>query len=217
MIKVVSFDIGGTLIHRDKNKSLVDEISLGTGIDREIINDKFRGFFVNQSYGVKDFCEDIGCERPLMIIELIETWKQKPKSTLFNDVNSTLIKLRERYHLVSISNMVYWNRIRLADYGLRSLFDLEVYSFNIGVAKPKSEIFRYVEDKLKVSPGEIVHIGDSITSDVLGANIAGWSSVLICRNDVKIVNEYDCYKIPDHTIKTLDVIPFVIDDINQTS
>lgn len=51
---------------------------------------------------------------------------------------------------------------------------LFVISEEVGVLKPNLEIFQYATKKAGVAPEEILYIGDSYTSDVVGGLNAGW-------------------------------------------
>ncbi len=47
--------------------------------------------------------------------------------------------------------------------------------------KPKKEIFEFALRKFKLVSHEVIHIGDSITSDILGAKAAGINAIWINR------------------------------------
>jgi HAD superfamily hydrolase (TIGR01549 family) len=67
----------------------------------------------------------------------------------------------------------------LARNGLRSLFDVTVYSVDIGHAKPRREPFRAALDALGFAPGEVVHIGDNERTDVRGALDMGMRAIRV--------------------------------------
>ncbi len=54
-------------------------------------------------------------------------------------------------------------------------------SGELGVAKPDAAIFRHALEALGVEPHEALHVGDSLSSDVAGANSAGLTSVWLNR------------------------------------
>jgi putative hydrolase of the HAD superfamily len=60
----------------------------------------------------------------------------------------------------------------VADY-----FDLMLFSDEIGIRKPDSQIFNIVTQKLSVKPNEVIHIGDNLKSDVWGAQQAGFRAI----------------------------------------
>ena len=53
--------------------------------------------------------------------------------------------------------------------GLALCFDMEVYSFEVGVAKPHPAIFRAARDALGVAPECAAYVGDRLRADVAGA------------------------------------------------
>ncbi|HEV2723019.1 MAG TPA: HAD-IA family hydrolase [Thermoleophilaceae bacterium] len=65
--------------------------------------------------------------------------------------------------------------------GLAELVDGVVSSAVVGSAKPSREIFRAALDVAGAGPGEALHVGDSLASDVAGARAAGLRAVLIAR------------------------------------
>ena len=69
----------------------------------------------------------------------------------------------------------------LEDYGLLSHLDAVVISEEVGIRKPRREIFESVLDELAVEEHEVLHVGDSLTADVAGAVAMGIPSVWITR------------------------------------
>jgi putative hydrolase of the HAD superfamily len=67
----------------------------------------------------------------------------------------------------------------LARDGLRELFDVTVYSVDIGHAKPRREPFRAALDALGLQPNEVLHIGDNERTDVRGALDAGMRAIRV--------------------------------------
>jgi putative hydrolase of the HAD superfamily len=63
--------------------------------------------------------------------------------------------------------------------GLRPYFDVVVDSMLAGVEKPDPAIFRTALDALGVTADEALYVGDLYEVDVLGANAAGMSAVLL--------------------------------------
>jgi len=62
---------------------------------------------------------------------------------------------------------------RMAKSAVRDCISDLVISQEVGISKPNPGIFRYALEKLGLSAGEVLMIGDSPTSDILGANNAG--------------------------------------------
>src|SRR5207237_5764135 len=59
---------------------------------------------------------------------------------------------------------------------LRSLFDLAVFSYAAGLAKPDPEIYLFTCRKLQVSPDRTLFIGDGGDDEPAGARSAGLRS-----------------------------------------
>ncbi len=69
--------------------------------------------------------------------------------------------------------------------------------------KPRSELFEYALNKTGISPDEVVHIGDSLSSDVKGAGAVGIKAIWINR---------DGKTVPDGVTAVTDLL-----DVFQTS
>lgn len=66
--------------------------------------------------------------------------------------------------------------------GLARWFEFVFTSGALGYRKPDPRIFRHALAQLGVSAGRAVHVGDSFEDDVLGAQRAGVTPVLIARD-----------------------------------
>lgn len=58
-------------------------------------------------------------------------------------------------------------------------------SSEVGVSKPNSRIFQIVEEKLCLKKEEKYFVGDSFTSDIIGAKKAGWKAVWFNRRNIR--------------------------------
>jgi putative hydrolase of the HAD superfamily len=71
----------------------------------------------------------------------------------------------------------------LAYYEVSDYFSFQIYSDEIGLSKPNSELFDLVYEKTKllqtISKQDIVHIGDNKIADFIGATKSGFNSILI--------------------------------------
>lgn len=59
--------------------------------------------------------------------------------------------------------------------------DFVVASAAVGAAKPHPDIFRYALARAELAPDDVIYVGDSYVSDVLGARTVGIAAVLIDR------------------------------------
>lgn len=67
-------------------------------------------------------------------------------------------------------------------YGLRQYFSPVFSSAGLGWAKPDARAFSIIADRWGLSPQEIVMVGDTPQTDILGAKNAGMHSVFVPRN-----------------------------------
>jgi FMN phosphatase YigB (HAD superfamily) len=88
-----------------------------------------------------------------------------------------------------------------------------VVSDDLGIRKPRAEIFRAVLDELGVSPDQALHVGDSLPADVGGAAALGIRTVWITRRvrePEQKLREWDG-PAPDYRIEDLAELPELID------
>jgi FMN hydrolase / 5-amino-6-(5-phospho-D-ribitylamino)uracil phosphatase len=97
---------------------------------------------------------------------------------LYPDVAPTLEAIADRYVLGLVSNgNSYPERC-----GLQDRFGFVVFSQDVGVEKPDPAIFRIACEKAACTPAELVHVGDSLASDVQGAKTVGATTVWLNRD-----------------------------------
>lgn len=64
--------------------------------------------------------------------------------------------------------------------------EMTFISEGIGYKKPDVEAFHYVEKVLHTAPDELCMIGDSYSSDIVGAKKAGWETIWLDKNRTEI-------------------------------
>jgi putative hydrolase of the HAD superfamily len=69
----------------------------------------------------------------------------------------------------------------LEQLGLSRFFEAIVISCDVGFAKPSPVIFEHTAKKLGVPENLILHVGDSVETDLAGARAAGCEAVLVER------------------------------------
>jgi putative hydrolase of the HAD superfamily len=72
-------------------------------------------------------------------------------------------------------------RAKLAAIGLGERFPVVVASGEVGVAKPKAEIFALACERLGVEPAQAAHVGDRLDLDAEGAAAAGLRGIWLDR------------------------------------
>jgi HAD superfamily hydrolase (TIGR01549 family) len=96
---------------------------------------------------------------------------------------ATLQRLRTGVRLGICSNFSHTPCARevMQEVGILDLMDSVVISHDVGLRKPRPEIFEAVLNELDVHPEETLHVGDRLEADVEGAARCGITSVWITR------------------------------------
>ena len=86
-----------------------------------------------------------------------------------------------RIGLISNTGMTPGEAFRrfLDQHELLHYFDVMTYSDEVKIAKPAPRIFHLTLESLGVAPDQVVHVGDSVTNDIAGANRCGLKTVWI--------------------------------------
>jgi FMN hydrolase / 5-amino-6-(5-phospho-D-ribitylamino)uracil phosphatase len=123
---------------------------------------------------------------------------------LYPDVISTLDALGRSYTIGLLSNgNGYPERC-----GLPDRFRFVVFSQEVGVEKPDAGIFDVTCEQAGCELGELMHVGDSLASDVAGANGVGAVSVWLNRDGLP--NETGI--VPDYEIATLTQLMDIMEE-----
>ncbi|WP_462152375.1 HAD-IA family hydrolase [Pseudoalteromonas xiamenensis] len=93
--------------------------------------------------------------------------------TVSEDVLILLNKLRQKYPLVAITN----GNVDVEQFNLKGYFDFVLQAGRDGTAKPANAMYLAACARLNIEPSELLHIGDSLDSDVQGARQAGCASI----------------------------------------
>ncbi|MBI2368912.1 MAG: HAD family hydrolase [Deltaproteobacteria bacterium] len=118
------------------------------------------------------------------------------------EANRDLLKrVGARYPLGLVSNFDHaataWTA--LEQFELRPCFRSIVISAEVGVRKPRREIFQRALNELRVEPADALFVGDDFRADVVGARRMGLTAVWLDRGRSQPVDGV----VPDHTIKEL--------------
>ena len=196
MIKAVFTDFYGTLAHEDGEivKRISEEI-FDTGKADDISDigaywwESFQSLFSN-SYGedfrtqreleytsledtIKHFCSTADAGK---LSELMFSHWQKPP--VFADTLPFFEKCPVPVCIVSNIDrcdvMSALDHIGVKPRGIFTSEDARSY-------KPRKELFLYALNKTGLAPHEVIHVGDSLSSDVKGAELAGIKAVWLNR------------------------------------
>jgi len=113
---------------------------------------------------------------------LEEVFFQHEKGTVPDEYISTLRQLHSSHQMGIISDV--WSRSELFyqeldRLGIRGLFEVIVFSSEVGIIKPSPRIFQKAMEVLAVEVSEVVYIGDSLRRDIAGAQSIGMATVWI--------------------------------------
>lgn len=218
-ITTISFDGDATLwdfekLMRHSLSFTLDELrrrapgraSLDLTIDKMIeirntVANELKGKTVNleeiRFQAFKRTVESIGCCSDILAADLNALYLKHrfEDLELYPDVIPTLDTLRSKFSLGLLSNgNGYPERC-----GLQGRFGFVVFSQDVGVEKPDPRIFSAACSQAGCRPHDLMHVGDSLESDVAGANASGAVSVWLNRNGVENTSTVQ----PDHEIRRL--------------
>ena len=130
-----------------------------------------------------------------------------------NKVLEVLGRIREKgikIGLISNADIIdikYWN-----DSPLPAFFDSVIFSCDVGILKPETEIYQLAMKSLNVKPEESIFIGDGGSNELFGARRAGmktiFSEYLDCKSKIQkeMIIKYSDYHIEsfDDILKFID-------------
>ena len=103
----------------------------------------------------------------------------------------------------------------LEEAGLQSHLRSFIISVDVGIRKPRPEIFQAVLDQLGVDAAEAIHVGDNLAADVVGAAGVGLRTVWITRrvDDPAAALRREPRARPDWTVGRLEQVEDVLDQL----
>ncbi len=138
------------------------------------------------------------------------------QSRLEPDVHKVLEQLRQSgLKLAIVSNTFVPGKTldrHLVREGLLDLFPVRIYSCEVGVGKPRKEIFQIALKALQVCPQESLFVGDKYKVDICGAQRVGMYTVL--KNSQPPKKKLNSRSIH---IKHLTELPQVVKRLNLES
>ncbi|MEM4248506.1 MAG: HAD family hydrolase [Candidatus Nanoarchaeia archaeon] len=203
MIKAIIFDFWGTLVENGVFPSplRVAQQMLWLRIPFSDFAARFENAFYTKPFeslskGFEAVCAEFHkFPKEWLIEKLVGMWnKNRLLAKLFPETISVLDDLKSEYKLALISNTDAFSvEPTLEKFDLAKYFDAIVLSYKIGALKTQPEMFEEVIKQLGVKKEHVVMVGDSIETDMTGAENAGIKGVLVDRRSKR---EYK-YKITD--------------------
>ncbi len=127
--------------------------------------------------------------------------ERRKRPIVYEETFEVLEALKGSYRLLMLTNgSPELQREKIAAFpALAPYFDHIVISGHFGKGKPDVSIFQHALQLLDVGADEAVMVGDKLTTDILGASLAGMTSVWINRKGQPISGDIE----PDHEIDNL--------------
>ncbi|MBK8985159.1 MAG: HAD-IA family hydrolase [Chloroflexi bacterium] len=149
-------------------------------------------------------------------------WQPIPDVSLYADAIPVLATLRQqnyRLGLITNSMMPMWMRdIELQAYGILDYFAARITSGDVGYMKPHPAIYTHTLSLLNVRPEQAVFVGDRPSNDIVGANAAGLTSVLMAPSHLgREQKELAAEARPDFVITTLTELLPLLDSLQGGS
>ncbi|MCU6708200.1 HAD family hydrolase [Paenibacillus sp. J5C_2022] len=131
----------------------------------------------------------LGVEDEQLGSELAERFpaERRSRPIVYEETFRVLDALKGKYKLLLLTNGSPDLQKEKLD-GVPELvpyFDHIIISGEFGEGKPAASIFRHALDRLGIEPDHGIMVGDKLTTDILGANTIGMTSVWINRRGVK--------------------------------
>lgn len=190
-VKVVIFDFWGTLVSTGTWSPLKQSLSIlrlkmtfGQFVPR------FEKVFMTQKFADQreaftKVCEEFNVKPlPIVIEKLIGVWnKNKILAKPFDETIETLDWLKEKeYKMVVLSNTDCFGVDQVIEkFNMKDYFEIISCSYNTGLLKTDPKVFDQIIEQLGVGKDEVVMVGDSVPSDMVGAEKAGVRGILVDR------------------------------------
>jgi putative hydrolase of the HAD superfamily len=148
--------------------------------------------------------KSLGVDDPELGAELAEQFpaERRKRPLVYEETFRILDKLKGKYMLLLLTNgspdlqKEKLNGVpELAPY-----FDHIIISGEFGEGKPAASIFRHALERLGIDPEDGIMVGDKLTTDILGANTIGMTSVWVNRHGAPRTDEI----VPTHEIRHLE-------------
>lgn len=115
---------------------------------------------------------------------------------MIDEVEGLLSYLSDKYQIFAASNGVYDMQVnRIKKSNLDKYFDKIFVSDKIGFEKPDKKFFEKIMDLTKFSNDDLIMIGDSIKSDIIGAKNSKIKSIYFNKENKKISDKNFTYQV----------------------
>jgi putative hydrolase of the HAD superfamily len=202
--KAILLDVGDTLVRADPSwRDVYARVFADHGIEAtaEAFGEAFRAAWKDwENEGPFEATEEASFERLMALDRLVferlgypalpesffrqvdEEFRKRSAFFVFPDVIPALDALRAAgFRLAVVSNWGWAAPELLQALELASHFEVLSISARVGYQKPHPAIFEHALQLLDLPAGDVVHVGDDPSADILGARRAGIAGILIDR------------------------------------
>lgn len=140
---------------------------------------------LDSSIRVAEMNDDVVKKFDDISLELVSTYLP---IVIEEDLLETLKKLQERgVEMAVMSNTGFIEgkhmRVALEKLGILPFMRVQLFSNEVGVAKPDKQIFDAIVDQTGYLPSEILHVGDNLIADYVGATKADLKAVWLTKKE----------------------------------
>ncbi|AFM03354.1 haloacid dehalogenase superfamily enzyme, subfamily IA [Bernardetia litoralis DSM 6794] len=119
-----------------------------------------------------------------------ELEKELDSIFIYDEIFDVLEDLKKDFRLFLISNLASPYKKPVFKLGLDNYFEEMIFSCDYGYLKPNDEIFEEIEKITTKKSNEILMVGDSLKSDIVGARNMKWNYLRIKRSG-NILENYE--------------------------
>lgn len=193
MIKAVLFDLDGVVFSNGSKISirrLRADKEIPRGMASQIIRGEIAWEYRLGKHSAKEHwnwaAEVLGSRKLAETIRKV--WLES--YWLKKGMRDLIVRIRKHYKTAALSNTVA-ERVEYFEkkYGLKQLFDAEVYSHVLGTGKPDAKVYHKTFEKLQVSADECIFIDNKernvIAAEKLGAKGIVFKNIKQLQKDLK--------------------------------
>jgi putative hydrolase of the HAD superfamily len=184
MIKAIIFDMGGVLVKDpgDQRKKLFAKL-LGVTVEefesayRQLVDDFQRGDITDMDFWGK-IADILSIDKKKMP-NLENIWYDSliPIFAEDKEVFEIVDELKRNKYLITLLSNTEKPTVKYVETLGYNMFDIKIYSCDIGMIKPYADIYMYTLDKMGVKPEEAVMIDDK-EININGAKELGMKTIL---------------------------------------
>lgn len=170
-IEWIFFDIGSTLV--DESRAYEHRIK-DTIKNSKVTYERFYNLMIDFAKqgrnGYNEAVKHFGLQRTI--------WHSEDEF-LYQETESCLKALSEKYKIGIIANQPFGTQERLNKMGISKYISLVISSAEENIAKPDLQIFRLALERADCSPDNAVMIGDRLDNDIVPAKEIGMHTVWV--------------------------------------